>query len=291
MFRHRLPISTSEEAQTPLARAGRPALRLAVLGFLLVLVLAPAASAQTEDTTATPPGRDVFASVDESNCYEALVPRTARWEEANALVPDNYTVTNTAASGLPKTARLRITDTHCEEVSVNGHPPVRDTTTSYASIQIEARDNEPAVGHTYLITIVTDNPVLFAHYRAADLPVSFSPRTGSSEFFNADGTTSMVQWNVVGGGLTHTLTASPTAPTGPVAPSAGTWWFDGKHGDLRLAFTNLATTPSPARLTADFTQASAIADLFTTEAAKTPNAIFPGGYSRGSWTGVLEEMD
>jgi hypothetical protein len=268
--------------------SGSPARWRAVLGLALLVVLVPASSAAAQ-AAAGESGRDrVLTTTQETDCSEVGVNRAANLKLARELVPARYTLLQPSTT----TARLRFIDYHCESLSVDGHPPARDTTVSIIGYVTTARGGEEGPGF-YIIAIATDNPVLFAKYRAAGLPVEFDRRTAASETDSGTaGSPTIINWNFVGDGLDHTIRAEATEPpAGPIESSTGTFYFDdGRHGDLRLRFDNLMRPNSTARVFADFRDASAVAGLFS-----APNFLVVNGvnftFTRGSWTGVLERLD
>jgi len=210
-------------------------------------------------------------------------------DKARALVPNRYTLQQASAT----TARMWIINVYCNRTSVDEHPPKRSSTTSYVGIQVSAR--KPDAGcriHAdrlmYLLSVATDNPVLFAHYRAAALPVQFDRRASSSQTINADGTSTLT-WAFTADGLDYTVRAQPAAPLGALQPSTTSYWYDGgRRGDVRILFENLATIPSRVHIVADFTDASTVASSSPTpdsrtstrsSVATTSEAAGPGGCS------------
>jgi hypothetical protein len=157
---------------------------------------------------------------------------------------------------------------------------------------VTARDGVATVGTaTYILAIATNNPVQFAQYRAAGLPAHFQPETVSSQIINESGTSATIDWNFVGDGLDHTIhaiTAEP--PPGTITSSTSTFYFDEQRGDVRLTFSNLFGTNSTAAIFADLSGASAITPLLA-----LPTLQFINGarfsFTRGGWTGTLEQLD
>jgi hypothetical protein len=271
--------------------SGSPARWRVLLGLALLVVLVPASSAvaNADGGEGTAPGRDgVLTTTQETDCYEVGINRSANLTLARQLVPKRYILFQPSAT----TARLRFVDYHCESLSVDGHPPARDTTVSIIGYVTSTRDGVAGPGDMYIIAIATDNPVLFAKYRAAGLPVEFNRRTSASETSGTGSSARIFNWNFVGDGLDHTIRAETTeAPAGPITSSTGTFYFDDeRRGDLRLRFDNLFRPDTTARIFADFRDASAVDELFS-----EPRFLIINGanftFTRGSWTGVLERLD
>jgi len=268
-------------------------LTAACVTTLCALTAASAAAAATSGREDLPPGRDgVLATTEEADCYEVTTVRSVPIDKARALVPDRYTLAQTPTT----TARMWIINIHCDRTSVDDHPPQRTSTTTYVGIRVSARKATPTAdptptGFMYLLSIATNNPVLFAHYRAAGLPVQFDRRATSSETVNADNTSTLA-WAFTAEGLDYTVSAQPAAQLGALEPSTTSYWYDnGPRGDLRIRFENLATVASRVHIVADFSDASTVASLLTEPRFEDINAVFGGNFIRGGWTGHIELLD
>jgi hypothetical protein len=236
--------------------------------------------------TAAPGLDDALGLTEEADCYEVTIVRSARLAEAQALVPDRYTLRQPS----PTTARLWIFNIHCASVSVDGLPPVRDATTTYVGFEVTARDGVPT-SFLYLTAIATDNPLLLARYRAAGLPAKLDARAQSSQSLSASGIPT-VEWTFTRDDLNYSVRAEQAGPLGVTRASTVYYWFDGNRGDVRLKFENLTTAASAVRIFADFSEADAITSLLTEERFEIINgSLFTSNYIRGSWTGAVELLD
>jgi len=275
----RLVSGDADAGATPI----RALALVAALGLLLVMP--QTAMGNSSGVTAAPGLDDALGLTEEADCYEVTIQRNARLAEAQALVPDRYTLRSTAT-----TARFWIINIHCASASVDGLPPVRDTTTTYVGFEVIARDGVPT-SFLYLTAIATDNPLLLARYRAAGLPATLDARAQSSQSLSASGIPT-VEWTFTRDDLNYSVRAEQAGPLGVTRASTTSYWFDSNRGDVRLKFENLTTAASAVRIFADFSEADAITSLLTEERFEIINgALFTGNYIRGSWTGAVELLD
>ena len=219
----------------------------------------------------------------EEDCYEVVVTRAARLAELQALVPPRYSLVQLT----PTIGRLFFIDYACARVAVGGVGTAEPTVTTIVATQVQARDGVP-LNALYLLGHTTTSRLLAARYAALGLPTTWSPATTSSSTAVGDGSTSTVVFDVVGGGLDHTLVMQAVEPpVGPVVEEpGGTFVHDGPRGDLELAYANAVRPASSGRVVADFRAATALGQLFVAEQGKLVNGgVF--GYFRGDWTGTL----
>jgi hypothetical protein len=193
-------------------------------------------------------------------------------------VPSRYTLTG----------RFWFIDYGCKKVFVDKEPTPR-TTVSIVGAEFSERDGVKSPG-LYILAHATNNSLLAQRYSAVGLPTVYQPKTTSSD--TESDTSSIIDWTIVGNGLDHTIHAETTEPTSEPLTSTALFYFDSPDANLRLTFAN-SLRQSTARVSADFTTASALSLLFTDPIFQTiprPGApccpSFP--FRRGEWTSIIE---
>jgi hypothetical protein len=263
--------------------------------FWATLLLVAALAVSAPATAADPPGRATTTTA-ESGCVELIVARAGLITAVRELVPDRYTLSTLNANA----TRMNLTTYTCERIDLGGAPATdgaQPTTVVIGSAPITARDGVPTPG-SYLLFYGTDNPVLFSQYQRLGLPVSFIPHT-SSELDLGD-VSSTLEWTLAGNGFDYHLKAVGDAAAVTLTGTTANFFYDGRHGDLRLRFANDDLRQSGSRITADLSQLEPLVPLLAQpglacipmgippcQLQDPPSTLFAPSYLRGSWTSTL----
>lgn len=281
------------------AHSGRtPALgRVAAIASSLVLLMGLVAFAATASAE---PGAGAavdehpgLIETEENNCFETNDRRPVLLAEAEAYVPDRYTVRSFPAPPPPAwlgtpgvaTASVGFIDYVCESLSVNGHRP-RPTIVSIGTVLV-TRDN---VNATYALWVGTDNPLLFARLRQLGVEAYFLPRSSYSETTNQLGqrviTVDYVGAGPTGLNYTRTITVL-TTPAGPTSQSIGTMYHLGRKGEVRFRWLNTVLPTGTANVCFEVAPGSLPTEYgITSFCYPAPRQFF-----RGSWTGTHELLE
>lgn len=264
-----------------------------VMLVLALLTTALAATATTpfaaaESTVDEEPG---VIRTEERNCFETLDSRPVLLEQAEAYVPDRYTVRSFAAPPPPawtgppdaRIAQVSFTDYVCESVAVNGHE-AQPTIVSLGTVLV-TRDEAPV---TVVLWVGTNNPLLFARLTQLGVNAYFVPHSSVSESTDALGR--RVIDVVVGGGppqgLHHSRSITVlSAPPGPTRTSTGTFYHLGDRGEVVFTYANTLLPNGSANISIDV-DPNSIADAvygLTSFVFPAPRNFFQGG-----WDGTIE---
>lgn len=241
---------------------------------LLGTAVGPSAAASAQVDEAQP------VTTRESNCHETGIPRAARLDSLDALVPPGYQLfKNAAGNGV-----FDFIDYSCKQVFVDDEHPE-----SMTASWIVAVLSEPS--GVYILAHVTNSQELAARYNALGLPTRYEPDTTSSL---KAGEPTLVHWDIAGNGVAHTIdleTSEP--PETPVMTSTANSYYETPDGhQLRLTYNNSTRPPVDAVVTADFTRATNFTDVFLLPRFQTPNRVtFRQAFTEGDWTGTLQRLN
>jgi len=273
-------------------RLSRMPARCRVVALVSPLVVVLGLAAAGPAAFAVPPvdeHRGVIQT-QENNCFETNDRRPVLLPQADAYVPDRYTVRSFPAPpppawlgtpGVP-TASVGFIDYVCESLSVNGHRP-RPTIVSIGTVLV-TRDNANA---TYVLWVGTDNPLLFARLKQLGVKTYFIPRSSYGETTNELGqrviTVDYVGAGPTGLNYTRTITVL-TTPVGPTSQSVGTFYHLGRNGEVRFRWLNTTLPTGTANVCFEVGPESIPTDYgITSFCFPSPRPFF-----RGSWTGTHE---
>jgi hypothetical protein len=266
-----------------------------VMLLLAVVTTALAAVATTpfavaESTVDEEPG---VIRTEERNCFETLDFRPVLLAQAEAYVPDQYTVRSFAAPPPPawtgppdaRVAQVGFTDYVCESVAVNGHE-AQPTIVSLGTVLV-TRDGAAA---TLILWVGTNNPLLFARLSQLGVNAYFVPDSSVSESTDALGRR-VIDVVVSGGspeGLHHSRSITVlSAPPGETRTGIGTFFHLGSRGEVVFSYDNTLLPNGTANISIDV-DPSSIADAvygLTSFVFPAPRNFFQGG-----WDGTIELM-
>jgi hypothetical protein len=141
----------------------------------------------------------------------------------------------------------------------------------------------------YILAHATNNQQLAEQYSALGLPTTYQPATMSS--YEA-GEPALAHWEIVGDGLDHTVDAKTTEPPeSPITASTASFCYEIDSGQQLLLTYNNSTRPRvDAVITADFTHATSLTDLFANPGLRSiPGVRFSNAFQFGTWTSTLQE--
>jgi hypothetical protein len=250
-------------------------------------VTAPIASADPAEGVGASEG---IIRTQETNCFETGDRRPVLLADADAYVPDRYTVIPMVAppppawTGAPGAivAAVGFQDYVCAGLSVNGHA-ARPTIVSLGVVAVR-RDGVPV---SYILWVGTDNPLLFARLQQLGVETFFIPQSTYTETTNLLGqreiTVDYVSRGPGGLDYTRNLVVVSEPALAPV-PSVGTFYHLGSRGEVRFSYANLADAAARARICFDVADDSLPLDRGITD------FCFPAlrTFFRGSWTGTIQ---
>jgi hypothetical protein len=259
---------------------------------LLAVAAAPAALAESE-TAPTVDEHPGVIETQEDDCFETQDRRPVSLADAQAYVPERYTVRSFPAPpppawqgepGVP-VANAGFNDYVCTSLSVNGHTP-QPTIVSLGTVLV-SRDG---INTTYALWVGTDNPTLYARLTELGVNAHFIPRSSTSETTNELQQREITVDHVGAGpgGLNYTRAITVlTTPPGPTAQSTGTMYHLGTNGEVRLSWLNTLLPTGTANVCFD-TGPQSLPTRYgiTSFCFPTPRQFF-----LGSWTGTHELVD
>ena len=264
--------------------------RIAVLAAAVVVAACVTARALADPSVDEHPG---LVETQESNCFETNDRRPVLLAEADAYVPDRYTVRLFPAPAPPAwlgtpgvpTASVGFIDYVCESLSVNGHQ-AQPTLVSLGTVLVR-RDN---VNATYVLWVGSDNPLLVARLTQLGVETYFIPRSSVLESTNELGQREITV-NYVGAGptglnYTRTITVK-TTPSGPTSVGPGTFYHVGSKGEIVFSWLNTLFPTGTANVCLDV-EPESVPDQYGITSFCFPPArpLF-----RGSWTGTFQLVE